>query len=1238
MKYVQGRGDTLAGNVDPIRNSGTKAQGACTARRRTPFNSGSFAVLKVVRHSKPKTTIMKARFRFVKVIAAFSLAAAGLLQAGTFQTDFSSDPGGIGNVNRPGIMTLITNSQLTLINLNDVYDEFGVFQPSRLPLQASYVFPEINAGSRIESFIATFKVRMGGGTDNPAQGFCLVLANDYDGSLFREAGGTTTGLTISFDTYNSEAPPPGIAGATEGNIFGEAPGIIIKQGGSRVLAKRFDALRTDGPGTNHAPVFVTVQVKLDPDGTLDVTYNGTNVYNNVPIGYIPIAGRFGFGAGTEEQTIGNRDNVTIDDVSIFTTNVVGASIASVYPPVLDARPDAAVVIGIADLGGGATTLQFDGSTVSASSSTAGNLTTLTYQPPALLTPGSTHTVNLTYGSKTFAYAFTVVNATIIPATAAALTGSVNTNNSGFRVRTHQTHETQSTASAQRAEQQLAGLLGANIADLSGTNSDGTFDAELINFEQNGNFAGDITGDASFPGIPGTEGGYDNFAVEAVGYLRLQPGVYVIGGVSDDSMRLSVGSDPRDIVTSVRLADTLLGRVQTTIIVTNAGIYPLRVLYSETIAAANLEVWNVDTNGNKILLNDRGTPGSISAYPTRTNNFSTTPFVSYANPEPGQSNVSPATKIELRITDDGTTVDTATLKLTLNGSLVTLPGGAVSKVGKITSVTYQPSFQLSANSPQTIKLEFNDSGSNAIVRQYAFTTGKATAQGGVLNTVKGYWKFDKGNLKASIGRDLKYLDNSVSNLYEFGTTSQGNFSAIPNINGKPTKAIHIPFTGGTDAQDPTAKLLGLKMFHGIPPNGGGSKVNQWTMILDLYWGDQARIGFGAVFRTTNLGAPGDADMFWRASSFSYGKSCCSAYAGIDPAHTHLRDQWARVVFSVDLAASPRVVGKYINGFKHTTTVAGDGDALDSRFSLPPEFELFSDEDNERTECWVSAIQIREGRMSDEEILALGGPDANGIPLAYSQWEFDDPAAPLAAKVGNDLHYINDTVSNLYELGSTGQGNFTNVPNINGTSVRALHIPFTGGADAQDPTAKLLGLKMLHGILPNGGGTKVNQWTMVMDLCWGDQARIGFGAVFRTTNLGAPGDADMFWRASSFSYGKSCCSPYAGIDPAHTHLRNEWARVVFAVDLAASPRVVGKYINGFKHTTTVSGDGDALDSRFSLPPEFELFSDEDNERTECWISSLQIRQGRMSDDDIAALGGPTPQGIPFQHSGIRSLEFT
>src|SRR4029453_16746729 len=101
------------------------------------------------------------------------------------------------------------------------------------------------------------------------------------------------------------------------------------------------------------------------------------------------------------------------------------------------------------------------------------------------------------------------------------------------------------------------------------------------------------------------------------------------------------------------------------------------------------------------------------------------------------------------------------------------------------------------------------------------------------------------------------------LYEFGTTGQGAFAAIPDINGKTAKVIHIPLTS-TDAADPIAKKIGLLMNHGILPNGGGTKVNQWTMVMDVLWGDLGRIGFGGGFRTTNLGGPGAAGTFVQAS--------------------------------------------------------------------------------------------------------------------------------------------------------------------------------------------------------------------------------------------------------------------------------------------------------------------------------------------------------------------------------------
>ncbi|MSU36332.1 MAG: hypothetical protein EXS36_14795 [Pedosphaera sp.] len=229
--------------------------------------------------------------------------------------------------------------------------------------------------------------------------------------------------------------------------------------------------------------------------------------------------------------------------------MTGASITSISPPVSRASPDAPIVIGIADLGNGATTLLLDNAAVTPSKGTFGNITTLTYQPPALLTPGS-HTVNLSYAGKTLNYAFTVLNAIIIQASVAAQAGTVDTSKGGFTVRVHQTRESQNKTTGQRAEQQLAGLLGANIADLSSANANGTFGREVINFDEAGNSAGDITGDEAIPGIPGTEGGSDNIALEAIGYLDLKPGVYTLGGVTDDSLRLSLGRDPRD-VTSVR---------------------------------------------------------------------------------------------------------------------------------------------------------------------------------------------------------------------------------------------------------------------------------------------------------------------------------------------------------------------------------------------------------------------------------------------------------------------------------------------------------------------------------------------------------------------------------------------------------------------------------------------------------------------------------------------------------------
>src|SRR5205814_2033110 len=101
-------------------------------------------------------------------------------------------------------------------------------------------------------------------------------------------------------------------------------------------------------------------------------------------------------------------------------------------------------------------------------------------------------------------------------------------------------------------------------------------------------------------------------MEVIGFLDLKPGAYTIGTVSDDSLRLSIGGDPRD-VTALRLIDIRSGRGSGSFIIQQAGIYPIQALWTEGNGTANLELWSQDANGNKILLNDRATPGQLKSY-------------------------------------------------------------------------------------------------------------------------------------------------------------------------------------------------------------------------------------------------------------------------------------------------------------------------------------------------------------------------------------------------------------------------------------------------------------------------------------------------------------------------------------------------------------------------------------------------------------------------------------------------
>jgi alkylhydroperoxidase/carboxymuconolactone decarboxylase family protein YurZ len=354
------------------------------------------------------------------------------------------------------------------------------------------------------------------------------------------------------------------------------------------------------------------------------------------------------------------------------------------------------------------------------------------------------------------------------------------------------------------------------------------------------------------------------------------------------------------------------------------------------------------------------------------------------------------------------------------------------------------------------------------------------------------------------------------------------------------------------------------------------------------------------------------MFWQGSNFGQGGG------GYNGRGTFTAGAWHRVVAAYDMAANPPVVVKYVDGIKQDDWTANQ--SLDNpRRALAATAILFGDGDqDERRIMYVNAVQIRSARLSDAEIVALGGPSAAGIPVIIPKstvkghWDFD--YADLKANIGQPLAYL-DGDAGLTKagttFGTTGEGDFAEIPNINGTAAKVMKVP--GDLDRN------IGYVMTHGIAPNGGGTRVNQYTLIMDV-YVDTAGPGAASLWQTSSANNTDDGDLFWQGSNFGQGGG------GYNGTGAFTAGAWHRVAAAYNMAANPPVVTKYVDGiFQDDWTAN---QSLDNpRRSLAATAILFGDGDqDERRVMYVSSVQIREGALSKPELESLGLPTADGIP------------
>lgn len=621
----------------------------------------------------------------------------------------------------------------------------------------SFVIEDLDNGSLVAGFRATFKLRMGGGSGNPADGFGFNWATDVANGTFGEAeNGSGTGITVGWDIYD--------------NGGGEAPAIEVKAGGVLVQSKK--VAKTDiMTGDTFADVVIEYR-----DGKLSVDYKGQSVFKDLVLVFPPVTGaRFGLGA----RTGGENANQWVDDLNIQTFAPTAPAIAGIRPNgkgfavTLQDAPNAAV-------DSSSVKASFDGVAVNGQVTKSGEKTTIVYTSPELLAIGSAHNIVLTYkygagatSVTTPALPVTIPSYSIIPASAAVPAGIVDTTKRGFVWRIHEVEDlgTALPTTNKRAEDQLAGLLGDNVAD---PNAIGIAESAAtaanpptapIEFKITGviNLSrfeattfGNIPNDQQMPGLPGINGGTQSAAAEVLAALEFPaPGIYTMIVNSDDGFKTTVAADPRSITATVLgVADVGRGATDTPFqfYVEAAGVYAFRTLWENGGGDANIEWLTQLPDGAKVLVNDTvSNPQAIKAYQLSPSKLPA--FLRSVSPGANVTMLNRPKTIEADLADSATQVSASSVTLKLNGT--TVPANA-SKSGSVTKVVYTVPGDLLPSTEYTAEISYTDStGTHA--SSWKFKTGELSATTFVVEAEDFDYEGGKWNpLKGTPGKDVDVM--------------------------------------------------------------------------------------------------------------------------------------------------------------------------------------------------------------------------------------------------------------------------------------------------------------------------------------------------------------------------------------------------------------------------------------------------------------------------------------------------
>lgn len=488
----------------------------------------------------------------------------------------------------------------------------------------SFVIDDFNFGAVVNGFTAAFKLKIGPGTSKPADGFSFSFGTNIpSGTFTAPQQGVGPGLAISFDIYDNgdlEAPAIDV-------FYGVDPSITPINLKGNILHKSVPLSRLVNSR------YVDVVVRMNPDGKLDLSYDGEIIAYQLQTPFVPVAGgRFGFGAYAGGQNAFEG----VDDIRIQTSTLSTDAYLSSIEPIgnnVSARPliTASLVDQLTTVQTNSIKLQLNGSNVTpviARDADNPSLTTVSYQVTSLLPALTTNSLMLVWSDSSGTQhtnngSFVVGGYVTLPAPAAPV-GSGKTDDNGFKVRVFQI-STNLSANSAFAEAVLAGQKGGNVADLTIADDSGFFLDPAVNSMVNYDANAAPLGFSTFPGIPGITDSKENFVAEILTYIEFPTaGFYQMGVRSDDGFILTAGN-PGSAVTLGAFegerepANTIFGFV-----VPQPGVYPFRLVYYQARGGASVRWFSVDPNGQQTLINDLEQQNSLKAFRSITGGSTTPP--------------------------------------------------------------------------------------------------------------------------------------------------------------------------------------------------------------------------------------------------------------------------------------------------------------------------------------------------------------------------------------------------------------------------------------------------------------------------------------------------------------------------------------------------------------------------------------------------------------------------------------